>query len=149
MYQLFRCWALWRVRVLVILLQNHRSRHSDLDHSIITCGDADGSLRGSKYWENPGAFSINPELDVSLATGRFIALWWSVLMATFAYLGSELVGVTFAEAQNPRPTIPRAMKINFFRIVFLYRFSVLLLRMCIPYNSPDLKFANDSKATGA
>ena len=68
-----------------------------------------------------------------------------MVTATFAYLGIELVGVTAGESQNPRKTIPRAMKLTFYRILFFYVMSVLLLGMLVPYNSPDLLFANESK----
>ena len=70
-----------------------------------------------------------------------------MVTATFAYLGTELVGVTVGEAQNPRKTIPRAIKLTFYRILFFYVLSVLLLGMLVPYNSPDLIFAN--KATNS
>jgi yeast amino acid transporter len=68
-----------------------------------------------------------------------------MLTATFAYLGTELVGVTVAEAQNPRKTIPRAIKLTFYRILFFYCLSVLLLGMIVPYNSPELAFANKAQ----
>jgi amino acid transporter len=45
------------------------------------------------------------------------------------------------EAQNPRKTIPRAIKLTFFRILFFYVFSVFLLGMIVPYDSKDLVFA--------
>lgn len=62
-------------------------------------------------------------------------------IATFTYLGTELVGVTVGEAQNPRRVIPKAIKLTFYRILFFYVLSVLLLSMCVPYNSPELAFA--------
>lgn len=68
--------------------------------------------------------------------------------ATFAYLGTELVGVTAAEAQNPRRSIPKAIKLTFFRILFFYCISVLLVGMVVPYNSDDLITANKA-STGA
>ena len=68
-----------------------------------------------------------------------------MVTATFAYLGTELVGVTVGEAQNPRKTVPRAIKLTFFRILFFYVLAVLLVGMNVPYNSPELSFAN--KAT--
>lgn len=58
----------------------------------------------------------------------------------FAYLGTELVGVTVGEAQNPRKTIPRAIKLTFYRILFFYILSVFLLGMIVPYDSPELLF---------
>jgi amino acid transporter len=65
-----------------------------------------------------------------------------MVTATFAYLGTELVGVTVGEAQNPRKTIPRAIKLTFFRILFFYCLSVLLIGTLVPYNAKELVFAN-------
>jgi yeast amino acid transporter len=81
-------------------------------------------------------------------TGRFLAIWSTFVTATFAYLGTELVGVTVGEAQNPRKTIPRAIKLTFYRILFFYVLSVFLLGMIIPFNSPKLLQANKNP-TGA
>jgi amino acid transporter len=69
--------------------------------------------------------------------------------ATFAYLGTELVGVTVAEAQNPRKTIPRAIKLTFYRILVFYCLSVLLIGMIVPWNSDRLLFATTQAKTGA
>ena len=77
------------------------------------------------------------------ATGRFLAFWSTMVTATFAYLGTELVGVTVGEAQNPRKTVPRAIKLTFYRIVFFYCI-IFLLGMCVPYNSEELAFATKS-----
>lgn len=74
--------------------------------------------------------------------GRFLGLWSTFVSATFAYLGTELVGVTVGEAQNPRRTIPRAIRLTFYRIVFFYVLSVFLLGMLVPYDSPELVAAN-------
>jgi len=68
--------------------------------------------------------------------------------AVFAYLGTELIGVTVGEAQNPRKTIPRAIKLTFYRILFFYCLSVFFLGMIVPYNSEELAFANKA-TTGA
>jgi amino acid transporter len=57
-------------------------------------------------------------------------------------LGTELVGVTVGEAQNPRKTIPRAIKLTFYRILFFYCLSVFFLGMLVPYNAKELAFAN-------
>lgn len=78
--------------------------------------------------------------------GRFLGFWSCMVNATFAYLGTELVGVTVAEAQNPRKTIPRAIKLTFYRILFFYCLSVLLVGMIVPYNSEELAFATTAKA---
>jgi amino acid transporter len=44
------------------------------------------------------------------------------------------------EAQNPRRTIPRAIRLTFYRILFFYILSVFLLGMIVPYNSPDFPY---------
>jgi amino acid transporter len=66
--------------------------------------------------------------------------------AVFAYLGTELIGVTVGEAQNPRKTIPRAIKLTFYRILFFYCLSVFFLGMLVPYDSERLAFANKTTA---
>lgn len=65
-----------------------------------------------------------------------------MVTAVFAYLGTELVGVTVGEAENPRKNIPRAIRLTFFRILVFYIISILLLGMIVPYNSPQLIAAN-------
>lgn len=116
---------------------------------VIACGGADGEARGFKYWKDPGAFADHKEWGFSPAVERFLTFWSTIVMAAFAFIGSELIGVTVGEAQNPRRTIPRAIKMTFFRIVFFYCLSVFLLGMCVPYNSPDLTFANPTQRRGA
>lgn len=71
-----------------------------------------------------------------------------MINATFAYIGTELVGVTVAEAQNPRKTVPRAIKLTFYRILVFYCLSVLFIGMDVPYNSDKLFFATQAQ-TGA
>ncbi|EKJ68477.1 hypothetical protein NXS19_002088 [Fusarium pseudograminearum] len=106
-------------------------------------GGPDHDRKGFRYWSNPGAF--RPYIMEGDA-GRFLGFWSCMVNATFAYLGTELVGVTVAEAQNPRKTIPRAIKLTFYRILFFYCLSVLLVGMIVPYNSEELAFATTAKA---
>ncbi|KAG8675804.1 hypothetical protein FPOAC1_001798 [Fusarium poae] len=106
-------------------------------------GGPDHDRKGFRYWSNPGAFK--PYIMEGDA-GRFLGFWSCMVNATFAYLGTELVGVTVAEAQNPRKTIPHAIKLTFYRILFFYCLSVLLVGMIVPYNSEELAFATTAKA---
>lgn len=97
---------------------------------IIAAGGVPGSpATGFKYYSNPGAFT---EYKGSGALGRFTAFWYSFTNAVFAYLGTELVGVTVGEAENPRRNIPRAIKLTFWRILVFYVCSVFLLCMIVP-----------------
>ncbi|KAJ5084127.1 Dicarboxylic amino acid permease [Penicillium alfredii] len=109
-------------------------------------GGPDHDRKGFRYWREPGAF--NTYIDEG-AAGRFYAFWSTMVSATFAYLGTELVGVTVGEAQNPRQTIPRAIKLTFYRIVVFYVVSVLLVGTLVPYDSPKLAFAVNSSSSAA
>ncbi|KAL4777601.1 amino acid permease/ SLC12A domain-containing protein [Aspergillus nidulans var. acristatus] len=115
-------------------------------------GGPDHDRKGFRYWKEPGAFNsyidMGPDGNGS-AAGRFYAFWATLVSATFAYLGTELVGVTVGEAQNPRKTIPRAIKLTFYRIIFFYVISVLLVGTLVPYNSSELKKANSASTSSA
>jgi amino acid transporter len=106
---------------------------------ILVCGGGPDPATGFKYWKDPGAFH---EYILPGAGGRFLAVWSTFTTAVFAYLGTELVGVTVGEAANPRKVIPRAIKLTFYRILLFYVVLVFLLGMLVPYNSPQLLDAN-------
>lgn len=57
--------------------------------------------------------------------------------------------MTVGEAQNPRKTIPKAIKLTFWRILVFYILSVLLVGMLVPYNSQELAFATQAKSSAA
>ncbi|KAK2748967.1 hypothetical protein FQN57_007250 [Myotisia sp. PD_48] len=107
-------------------------------------GGPDRDRKGFRFWKDPGAFNT---YIMDGAPGRFLAFWSTMVQATFAYLGTELVGVTVGEAQNPRKTIPRAIKLTFYRILFFYILSVFFLGMVVPYDSEQLAFATNAKST--
>ncbi|KAF2114152.1 amino acid permease Dip5 [Lophiotrema nucula] len=109
-----------------------------LSFILVLGGGPNHDRTGFRYYHNPGAFK--PYITTG-DTGKFYGFWSSLINAVFAYLGTELVGVTVGEAQNPRKTIPRAIKLTFYRILFFYCLSVLFLGMLVPYNSTDLAFA--------
>ncbi|KAL8960415.1 MAG: hypothetical protein Q9193_002874 [Seirophora villosa] len=112
---------------------------------LVLGGGPDHDRKGFRYWRNPGSMKT---LYGTGDKGRFLGLWSTFVTATFAYLGTELVGVTVGEAQNPRRVIPRAIKLTFWRIVIFYVLSVLLIGMLVPYNSSALSFAT-KQTTGA
>ncbi|KAJ5733741.1 Dicarboxylic amino acid permease [Penicillium malachiteum] len=109
-------------------------------------GGPDHDRKGFRYWKNPGAFNTYIEKGDA---GRFLAFWSTMVSATFAYLGTELVGVTVGEAQNPRRTIPRAIKLTFWRILVFYVLSVLLVGTLVPYNDKKLAFAVGASSSAA
>ncbi|QPH05397.1 hypothetical protein C2857_003154 [Epichloe festucae Fl1] len=117
---------------------------------IVACGGGpNGDATGFRYWSNPGAFAELYKSGPHGALGKFMGFWSVLVNATFAYLGTELVGVTAAEAQNPRRSIPKAIKLTFYRILFFYCLSVLLVGMIVPYNDERLAFANKQSSKSA
>jgi amino acid permease len=113
---------------------------------LLAVGAGPTDATGFKYYKNPGAFK--PYIDTG-AAGKFYGFWSSLVNAVFAYLGTELIGVTVGEAQNPRKTIPRAIKLTFYRILFFYCLAVFFLGMLVPYNSDKLSFAVDKASKAA
>lgn len=108
-------------------------------------GGPDHHRTGFWYWHTPGAFA---EYLQPGALGRFLGVWNSLVQSTFAYIGTELVGVAFGETPNPRRNVPRAVNQTLLRIVLFYVCGVLVLGMAVPYNSPDLIAASSAKASG-
>jgi amino acid transporter len=108
---------------------------------LLAVGAGPGPATGFKYWKKPGAFA---PYKATGDAGRFYGFWASLVNAVFAYLGTELIGVTVGEAQNPRKTIPRAIKLTFYRILFFYCLAVFFLGMLVPYDSKQLAFANQA-----
>ncbi|KAG6364721.1 hypothetical protein INS49_006325 [Diaporthe citri] len=106
-------------------------------------GGPDHHRRGFRYWQDPGAFKQYNGIEGDL--GRFLGVWASIVQATFAYLGTELVGVAFGETPNPRKNVPRAVRQTLLRIVFFYVAGVISLGMAVPYNNQRL--ISDTKTT--
>lgn len=105
----------------------------------------EGKALGMSYWYDPGA-SVNGGLG-----------FCSVLVtAAFAYSGSEMVGLTAEEQENPKRDMPRAIKQVFFRIgvvsskslyqsyaftnrkLQFYLLSVFLIGMIVKHTDPKL-----------
>jgi L-asparagine transporter-like permease len=59
----------------------------------------------------------------------------SMLIVMFAYAGFEVIGLAASEAENPRETIPKAIKYTVLCLLGFYIISVALLLPLIPTNS--------------
>jgi amino acid transporter len=92
---------------------------------------------GFRYWQHPngpmGSYLLSEVHNESLAI--FLGFWSTLTTALFAYIGSELVAVTAGEAQNPRATIPRAVKATFYRIFVFYIGGVFAISLIVPRTS--------------
>ena len=95
---------------------------------VINCGGGpDGHYIGGKYWHDPGAFNYG-----------FKGFCSVFVTAAFSLAGTELVGLTAAEAVSPRKTIPSATKQVFWRITLFYMVSLTIVGLLVPSNDDRL-----------
>ncbi|KAL9594834.1 MAG: hypothetical protein Q9219_006798 [cf. Caloplaca sp. 3 TL-2023] len=91
---------------------------------------------GFKYWHNPGAFadSINGVANTFVIAGTL-------------YAGTEMVGITAGEANNPRRAVPRAISQVFWRILIFYVGMMFFIGILLPWNDKDLLAQGSKTAT--
>ncbi|KAI0769629.1 amino acid permease-domain-containing protein [Trametes elegans] len=83
---------------------------------------------GAKYWHIPGAPFVG-------GFGGFARVF---VTASFAYGGTESLGITAGETKNPSRNMPRVVKFVFWRILLFYILSILIMGLNVPYNYPNL-----------
>ncbi|KAM3579680.1 hypothetical protein VKS41_007767 [Umbelopsis sp. WA50703] len=93
----------------------------------ISGGVIGGQKYGFTYWNNPGAFT--PERSHILN---------AIVLASLTMQGTEIVGVSAAETENPSKNIPTAIRNVFWRILVFYLGSAFVAGMVLPYNDPNL-----------
>lgn len=101
-------------------------------------GGPDGSYLGGKYWNSPGAFH-----------NGFKGLCSVFVTASFAFAGTELVGLAAAETANPRKSLPTAVKQVFWRICLFYIVSLTLVGLLVPYTEGRLIGSSSSDASAS
>ena len=70
--------------------------------------------------------------------GSFLTMLGVFLIAGFSFQGTELIGITAGESENPKESIPKAVKQVFWRILIFYILAILVIGLLIPYTSPEL-----------
>ncbi|EON97241.1 putative general amino-acid permease gap1 protein [Phaeoacremonium minimum UCRPA7] len=101
-------------------------------------GKPGGGYIGGSYWHDPGAFH-----------NGFKGLCSVFVTAAFAFAGTELVGLAAAETQNPRKSLPTAIKQVFWRISLFYVVALTLVGVLVRYDDTRLlgTSSSDSKAS--
>lgn len=82
--------------------------------------------------------------NMSLSS-KVLAALGVFLIAGYSFQGTELIGVTAGESENPEKTIPKAVKQVFWRILIFYVLAILVIGLLIPYTSEDLLGAASSE----
>ncbi|KFI45945.1 lysine-specific permease [Bifidobacterium bohemicum] len=76
--------------------------------------------------------------------GGLPAIMGVFLIAGYSFQGTEVVGVTAGESENPSQAVPKAINNVFWRIVLFYLLSIFVIAAIIPYTDPNLLGASDS-----
>ncbi|MDQ7192783.1 amino acid permease [Staphylococcus felis] len=79
--------------------------------------------------------------------GNLLVIFGVFLIAGFSFQGTELVGITAGESENPERAVPKAIKQVFWRILLFYIFAIFIIGMLIPYNHAALMGGGDDIAT--
>ncbi len=78
--------------------------------------------------------------------GGFSGLFEVFLLSGFAFQGTELIGVTAGEADQPQKSIPKAIRQVFWRILIFYVLTMFMISLLIPYTDPNLLNPNHNVA---
>ena len=81
----------------------------------------------------------------SSVSSKLISILGVFLIAGYSFQGTELIGITAGESENPEKSIPKAVKQVFWRILIFYVFAILVIGLIIPYTSPDLLGASSAE----
>ncbi|KAJ5645862.1 hypothetical protein N7490_002234 [Penicillium lividum] len=105
---------------------------------------------GFRYWVHPGPFNAylltNPD---QAALAKFIGFWAVLIKAGFSYQGTELVGIAAGETQDPRKTIPSAIRKSFFRIIFFFILTIFFIGIVVPSSDKRLTGSEGSGASAS
>ena len=64
-----------------------------------------------------------------------------------SHSGTELIGITAGESENPERAVPKAIKQVFWRILLFYILAIFVIGMLIPYDNNALMGGDDNIAT--
>jgi amino acid transporter len=95
---------------------------------VIDAGGTPGTAPiGTAYWREPGAFK-----------NGFKGLCSVLVMAAFAFGGTEFVGLAAAETANPRKALPSACKQVFWRITIFYMATLAIIGLVVRHDDGRL-----------
>lgn len=88
--------------------------------------DSESTVRVSNLWDH-GFLSDN----------GWWGVWVSLVVVMFSFGGTELIGITAGEADNPQETIPRAVRQVMWRILIFYLGAIIIMLIMVPWNQMD------------
>lgn len=86
-------------------------------------------------WKESG---FKSEITPSIS-GYLAGFWDCCALAVFCYTGNELLAVTAWETENPRRTLPKAVRRVSGRIILYYTSAIFFLGLTVSANDPLLR----------
>ncbi|KAJ5263693.1 hypothetical protein N7478_011298 [Penicillium angulare] len=102
---------------------------------------------GFRYWVHPGPFVADSDIHTSDSLAKFVGFWSVLIQAGFSYQGTELVGIAAGETENPRKTVPSAIRKTFFRIIFFFVLTIFFIGIVVPSYDKGLVASDGSGAS--
>ncbi len=84
----------------------------------------------------------NFTVDDAPFSGGVLGVFIVFIAAGFSFQGTEIVGVTAGESENPAKNVPKAIKSVFWRILLFYILAIFVVGLLIPYTNPNLQNDN-------
>ena len=69
------------------------------------------------------------------------------LFAGFSFQGTELIGVASGEAKEPEKSIPKSIRLVFWRLTLFYVLTIAIIGLLLSYNDPRLASQNSVNAS--
>ncbi|KAL4786943.1 amino acid permease/ SLC12A domain-containing protein [Aspergillus varians] len=108
-------------------------------------GNPKHDVYGFRHWTDGVMYEYYTDGD----TGRFLGLFNVIVYAAFSIAGPDLPALAAGEIQNPRVTIPRVVKMIFWRIVGFYVVGMLAVSIICDSHDPRLISAIENDAAGS
>ncbi|KAJ5105116.1 hypothetical protein NUU61_002463 [Penicillium alfredii] len=111
----------------------------------MNAGVGDEGYLGFTYWVHPGPF-VAYKIKHHDSVAKFVGFWSVLIQAGFSYQGTELVGIAAGETENPRKTVPSAIRKTFFRIIFFFILTIFFIGIVVPSYDKGLVASEGSGA---
>jgi amino acid transporter len=106
---------------------------------VLVCGGGPThDFIGGRNWRHPGPFA-----------NGFKGVCSVFVTAAFSFGGTEMIGLTALESEDPRRSLPKAIKATFWRICLFYLVSLTLIACLVPHSDPRLLGATSVDATAS
>ncbi|CAH2351588.1 general amino-acid permease Gap1p [[Candida] railenensis] len=106
---------------------------------VLICGGGPShEFIGGKYWRSPGPFA-----------NGFKGVCSVFVTAAFSFGGTEMVGLTASESENPRKSLPKAIKATFWRICIFYLVSLTMVACLVAWDDERLLGASSVDAAAS